>query len=341
MDHIKKMNRDNKCLIISEVGSIHDGSLGNSMKFIEMLSEFGSDFIKFQTHIAEAETLKDAPMPPYFKGEARFDYFKRTGFTKDQWIKLKNDCEQHNIGFMSSPFSLEAVELLEEIGTSHYKIASGEVTNTGLLTYIAQTRKPVIISSGMSSWEELDAAINTFLKYHNQITVLQCTSSYPCSYNDVGLNIMLEMKSRYELPVGLSDHTLTPYASYAAVCLGASIIEKHVTFSRRMYGSDAKHSMEPEEFKDLIDGIRAIEKILTSEVDKNEMADKMSNMKRIFEKSIVSITEIPKGTPISREMIGVKKPGTGIPPTRIQSIIGKKAVNYITKDSIIQENDIE
>lgn len=332
------MNKQVK--IISEVGSVHDGSFGNALKLIELATKCGSDIVKFQTHIAEAETLENASMPPFFKNEPRYQYFERTSFSCKQWRELKSKCDTLKIEFLSSPFSIEAVELLEEIRTKQYKIPSGEVTNLPLLKVIAETKKPVLLSSGMSSWSELDEAVKTIQKIHNNITVLQCTSEYPCSYDNVGLNIMLEAKERYQLPVGFSDHTLTNYSAFTAVVLGASVIEKHLTFSRKMYGSDARHSLEPFEFSEMVKGIRAIETILSSKVDKDEIASRMGNIKEVFQKSIVSIVDIPKGTIITEEMIGFKKPGTGIPPSKIETVLGKFSKREILKDRLISKEDL-
>jgi sialic acid synthase SpsE len=201
------------CLIITEVGSVHDGSFGNARKLIDIATQCGADAVKFQTHIAAAETLRDAPMPAYFRGEPRYEYFERTSFTKEQWQDLKSYCEEQKVEFLSSPFSIEAVQLLETVGVVRHKIPSGEVSNLPLLEAIAETGKPVFLSSGMSSWEELDTAVNTFLRRHSQLTVLQCTSEYPCPYEEVGLNVMLEMRDQYRLPLELCDHTLTGYTA--------------------------------------------------------------------------------------------------------------------------------
>lgn len=328
-------------LFITEVGSVHDGSWGNALRMIDIASNIGADAVKFQTHIPAAETLRDAPMPPYFKGEPRFEYFQRTGFSLAQWKEMHTLCEEKQIEFISSPFSIEAVDLLEDVGVRRYKIPSGEVTNLPMLAHIAQTGKPIIISSGMSSWQELDAAIDLCLQHHDKLTVLQCTSEYPCAYKNVGLNVMLEMKERYQLPVGLSDHTLTPYASLAAVALGATVIEKHLTFSRFMYGSDARHSMEPQEMVTLIEGVRAIETMLASQVKKDKMIERLGGMKATFEKSLVSLVDIPAGTHLTEGMIGAKKPGTGMSAARYSEVIGKKTTRNISKDTLLRESDLK
>jgi N,N'-diacetyllegionaminate synthase len=336
------MSKDSneKTLIVAEVGSVHDGSFGNAKRLIDVAAECEADVVKFQTHIAAAETLRGAPLPPYFKGEPRFEYFERTAFSPDQWKALKNYCEECGVGFMSSPFSVEAVELLEEIGAPQYKIGSGEVSNTQLLDAVARTGKPVLLSSGMSTWAELDEAVETILRRNPSLTILQCTSEYPCPYERVGLNVMVEMGGRYKLPVGLSDHTLTSYPSIAAVALGASVIERHLTFSRRMYGSDARHSLEPNEFAEMVRGIRSVETMLRSPIDKDVEAVRLGEMKQIFEKSIVSIADIPAGTVLSREMVGVKKPGSGIPARRLNEVIGKRVARHIAKDSLLREEDL-
>jgi len=329
----------NRVEIIAEVGSVHDGSLGNAGKLIEAAAQAGADTVKFQTHIAEAETLADAPMPPYFKGEPRLDYFRRTAFTPPQWRGLMFRCAERGVGFLSSPFSAQALELLEELGAERYKVPSGEVTNLPLIELIAQTGKPVLISSGMSDWAELDRAVETVLRRHDRLVVMQCSSEYPCPYERVGLNVMLAMKERYGLPVGLSDHTLTSHACLAAVALGAGVVEKHFTFSRLMYGSDAAHSLEPAEFAQLCQGVRAVEIMLASPVDKAD-ASRYTDMKRIFEKSLVSLAEIPAGARLTAELVGVKKPGFGIPAARLGEVLGRRAARAVPADRLLSEADI-
>ncbi len=327
-----------KVFIVAEVGSVHDGSFGNATKLVEAAAACGVDAVKFQTHIPEAETLPNAPMPPYFKGEPRFEYFRRTGFSLDQWRQLKDHCDEQNVVFLSSPFSEEAVDLLESVGTPQYKIPSGEVTNLPMLEKIARLGKPVILSSGMSPWDELDRAVGMIQKYNQQLTVLQCTSEYPCPYEQVGLNVMLQMAERYQVPVGLSDHTLTNFAVFAAVTLGASVIEKHFTFSRKMYGSDAVHSLEPAEMAYLVQGVRAIETMTANPVQKDRV-EPYAEMKRIFEKSLVAEVDIPAGTVLTRELVGIKKPGTGISAARLEEFLGKKVRNHISADTMLAEED--
>ena len=326
--------------LIAEVGSTHDGSLGNARCLVDVAAECGVDAVKFQMHIAEAESLPNAPAPSYFKAEPRMEYFRRTAFSMKQWRELKAYVEEMGMVFLCSPFSAEAVERLEELDTAKYKIPSGEVTNLPMLELIASTGKPVLLSSGMSSWAELDAAVETIRRHHDRLTVLQCTSEYPCSYGDVGLNIMLEMKQRYGLQVGLSDHTLTTYAPLAAATLGASAIEKHITLSRRMYGSDARHSLEPPDLAEMVRGVRAVESMLAHGVDKDDI-DRFRDMKDTFEKSVVSTQDITAGAVVTRQMLGIKKPGTGIAARRIDEVAGKRAARAIKADSLLAWDDLQ
>lgn len=334
------MQTENGVFIIAEVGSVHDGSFGNAGRLIDLAADLGADCVKFQTHIAAAETTRNAPMPPYFKGEPRFEYFERTGFRIDQWKQLKAHAEKRGMQFLSSPFSIEAVELLEEIGVDQYKIPSGEVTNIPMLDVIAQTGKPVLLSSGMSDWKELDAAVATILKRHNKLSPMQCTSAYPCANERVGLNVISEMKARWGLPVGYSDHTHDNHAAFAAVALGATSVEKHLTFSKAMYGSDAPHSAEPDQFADLVDGLRAINEMLNNNVDKDDLAPYRS-MKQIFEKSVVAVRDIKAGTKLENGMLAVKKPGDGIPAAKLADVIGRVAKVDLAADSLLRGDDLD
>jgi sialic acid synthase SpsE len=324
--------------LIAEIGSVHDGSFGNACKLIEAAAAAGTDVVKFQTHIAEAETLADAPMPPYFKGEPRFDYFRRTGFTPDQWRALRAQCTASGVGFLSSPFSIEAVDLLETVGADSYKIPSGEVTNLPLLARIAATGKPVLLSSGMSDWAELDAAV-AVLKPGGPLTVLQCSSAYPCPPDRVGLNVMVEMAQRYGTKVGLSDHTNGCAAAFAAAALGASTIEKHFTFSRLMYGSDAANAMEPADFRTLADGLRDIAAMRAHPVDKNDLGP-YREMKTIFEKSLVVARQVAAGAVLTAADLACKKPGDGIPAARLSEFVGRRAVRALPADHKLAPGDV-
>tara|TARA_S200000501_G_C20868384_1_gene763088 strand:+ start:4323 stop:5312 length:990 start_codon:yes stop_codon:yes gene_type:complete len=325
-------------LIIAELGSVHDGSFGNAINLIKLAASCGADCVKFQTHIANAESLPSAPNPSYFSEETRMDYFERTAFNFDQWKSLKRKSEKLGLIFLSSPFSLEAVDILEMLDVQIYKIPSGEVSNLPLLEKIAKLKKPVLLSSGMSNWNELDLAVSIFKKCN--LTVMQCSSIYPCPPEDAGLNVLSEMQKRYNCRVGFSDHTIGLSASISAAALGAKIIEKHLTFSKSMYGSDAKHSMEPNDFKIFCKELKDTWKMLKNPVNKDSN-QKYFEMKKIFQKSIVSACNIPKDSMIRLEHLAFKKPGDGIPASNYKNLIGRKTKIDIEKNKKINEKDLK
>jgi N-acetylneuraminate synthase len=325
--------------VIAEFGMLHEGSLGTACKMAEVAKVCGADAVKFQTHIAEAETLRDAPVPPFFRGEPRWEYFTRTAFTREQWAKLKAHCDAIGIEFLSTPFSIAAIELLESVGMARYKIPSGEVTNTPFLERIAETRKPVFLSSGMSDWAELDAAVAVFQRHGNPLTVFQCSTIYPTPPERIGLNVILAMRERYHCSVGLSDQSLTISAGLAAAALGVSAIEKHVTLSRHCYGSDAAHSVEPKVFAAFVRAVREIEAMHANPVNKDDLTP-YREMKRVFEKSVVSMKPIPAGATITADMVAVKKPGGGIPPRDFDRVIGGRALRDIPADHVLVAEDI-
>lgn len=332
-----------KTYIIAEIGNSHEGSIGLAKQFIKVASECGVDAVKFQTHIFEAESLPDAPNPPYFKDETRKEYFERTAFNLEQWKELKRYAEEEcGVDFFSSPFSLEAVDLLEEVGIGIYKIPSGEVNNIPLLEKIAKTGKKVLLSSGMSNWKELDEAVEVLQSNGcKDLVVLQCTSEYPCPPEEAGLNVIDELKERYKnIEVGYSDHTLGFAIPIAAVVKGATVIEKHFTLSKNMYGSDARFATEPHEFKRLVEEIRALEQALQNKIDKDKKAEELREMKIIFEKSIVAARSLKKNTIISFNDLAFKKPGDGIPARDYKKIIGKKLLKDVNENYKLQWEDI-
>jgi N-acetylneuraminate synthase len=326
-------------MIVAEIGSVHDGSFGNALKLIEAAAACGATAVKFQTHIAEAETLRDAPLPPYFNDEPRYEYFQRTAFSPAQWKRLAAHCGDHGVQFLSSPFSEEAVDLLESLGVEAYKIPSGEVSNIPLLERVAATGKAVLLSSGMSTWAEVDAAVAA-LGGSGPLCVMQCTSAYPCPPDRVGLNVIADLPKRYPDAVpGFSDHSIGCAAAFAAAALGARVIEKHFAYSRLMYGSDARHSMEPGEFRAFASGLKGIWAMVDSPVDK-DAAEPFREMKRIFQKSVVTGVPLAAGTVVTRAHLGFKKPGDGIPAARYEEVVGRRAARDLPANHKLDWNDL-
>jgi N,N'-diacetyllegionaminate synthase len=327
-------------LIIAEIGSVHDGSFGNAKRLIDLASECGADAVKFQTHLPEFEMVRGAPNPPYFSGEDRDTYFRRTSFSRVQWGDLANHAKSIGLTFLSSPFSIEAVDLLESINMEVYKIPSGEITNTPLLERISLLNKPVLLSSGMSTWSELDDALS-ILTGSSNICLMQCTTAYPCPPSKVGLNVLDEIRQRYpHLKLGFSDHTLGPAAAIAAASRGATVIEKHLTFSRQMYGSDAKNSMEPEEFTSFVKWIREVWEMARNRVSKDELDDDLRLMKRTFEKSIFVNQSMKGGQSLQLSHLSFKKPGDGISARYYREIVDRALVRDVPADHKLEWSDL-
>lgn len=324
--------------LVAEVGSVHDGSVGNAEQLIGLSASCGATIVKFQAHTVEDEMVRNAPSPAYFSGEDRWAYLKRTGFSSDEWQALREVARAHGLRFFSSPFSESAVELLESISVDGYKIASGEVTNHPMLELVASTGKPVHLSSGMSSWHELDAAVEILSKSPS-LTIMQATSLYPCPPERVGLNIIPILHERYGQQVGLSDHTLSATATLAAISMGAVVIERHLTFSRAMYGSDARHSLEPNEFSALAEAIAELSIMLRHNVDKDDLSD-LEETRHVFQKSIVARRDLAAGTVLSRGDLAFKKPADGVSSSRYRDFVGRTLKRYVKHDEPLHEGDI-
>lgn len=331
-----------KTYIIAEIGQAHDGSLGILHSYIDALADTGIDAIKFQTHIAEAESSNFEPFRVKFSYEdaTRYDYWKRMEFTQEQWKGIKDHCDEVGLEFISSPFSNFSVDLLESIGVKKYKIGSGEVNNFLMLEKIARTGKDIILSSGMSSFIELDETIEFLKSYENKISLLQCTTKYPTLPEDIGLNIINELKKRYNIPIGLSDHSSTIYPSIAAVTLGAEIIEVHAVFDKQMFGPDSKSSLTIKEIKDLVKGIRFIEASLANQIDKSNNSQ-FESLKKIFEKSLSVNKDMEAGQIINFEDLEAKKPfGYGLPAKEYKKVIGKKLNKDLRQWDFLKEEDL-
>lgn len=331
-----------KTFIIAEIAQAHEGSLGIAHSYIDALANCGVDAVKFQTHIAEAESSDAEQFRVNFSYEdnTRYDYWKRMEFTPEQWAGLKQHCEEKGMEFISSPFSIAAVDLLEKLNVKQYKIGSGELSNYLMLHKIAQTGKPIILSSGMSDWKELDETI-TFLKpFGNHLSLLQCTTAYPTPPDQWGLSAIEEMKKRYQIPVGYSDHSADIYACLAAVTLGASILEFHVVFDHQMFGPDAKASLTIKQVKQLVQGVRKIETALQHTHLKND-ASGFDTLKILFGKSLAVNKNLPAGHILSLDDLESKKPGNqGIPAKDFQSVIGKQLKHDLKQWSFLREEDL-
>ncbi|WP_298247544.1 N-acetylneuraminate synthase family protein [uncultured Christiangramia sp.] len=329
--------------LIAEIAQAHEGSLGIAHSYIDALAKTGVDAVKFQVHIAEAESSIHEPFRVKFSSQdkSRYEYWKRMEFSLEQWEDLKAHCEEVDVEFIASPFSIAAVDLLEKLNVHRYKIGSGEVNNLLLLEKISRTGKPLILSSGMSSFGELDTSVDFLNQRNVDFSILQCTTSYPTSPKNYGFNVIREMKERYQVPIGYSDHSAKIETSIAATIFGAEILEFHAVFNREMFGPDASSSLEINEIKQLVSSIRDLEIANEHPVNKNDNSS-FSGLKDIFEKSLAVNKDLPAGHLLAFEDLESKKPkGYGIPASQFQSIIGKCLIRELKQWDFLTEEDIK
>jgi len=332
-----------RCLVIGEVALTHDGSLGLAHAFVDAIADAGADAVKFQTHIAAAESTPSEPFRVKFsrQDKTRYDYWKRMEFTEEGWRGLAEHARERGILFLSSPFSIQAVDLLERIGVPLWKIASGETSNTTLLDRVLDTRKPVLLSTGMSPLEEIDRAVARVRARHADLGVFQCTTAYPCPPEKIGLNLIPFYRERYGCWVGLSDHSAAIFPGLAGAAMGMDMLEVHVALSREMFGPDVIASITTQELRQLVDGIRFIERMRAHPLDKDASAQETAPLRKLFTRSLVACASLPAGTVIEREHVVIKKPGTGLPPDRLEDVIGRRLARPVTADQVLAAEDIE
>ncbi len=335
---------DARVKVIGEVGQAHDGSLGTAHAFVDAIARAGADAVKFQTHIAAAESRTDEPwrVPFSYQDDSRYDYWKRMELSAEAWLGLRRHAEDRGLAFLSSPFSLEAVELLRRVGVAAWKVASGEVANPILLDAVARTGQPVLLSSGMSDWAELDGAVARLRRGGaGPLAVLQCTSVYPSEPASLGLNVIGEIRDRYGCAPGLSDHSGTIFPALAAVPLGARAIEVHVTLSRQMFGPDVAASVTSGQLATLVEGVRYLEAALAAPVDKDATAAQLAPMRALFGRSLVARSALRAGHVLTAVDVAAKKPGGGIPPARIGDVLGRRLRRPLAPDEALAEDVLD
>lgn len=333
--------RTNQVYIIAEISQNHDGSLGQAHAFIDAVAGTGVDAIKFQTHIAEAESTPDEPFRVKFsyEDETRYDYWKRMEFTYGQWEELYHHAKKAGLDFLSSVFSVEAFEMLQTIGVPAWKLGSGEVFSKYLVDRMIETGKPILLSTGMSTYEDIDKQVD--LVKNNPYAIMQCTTAYPCPPEEIGLNVISIMKDRYHCPIGLSDHSGTIFPSLAAVANGALMIEVHVTMSPYMFGPDVKSSVTIEQLKEMTEGIRMITRMLNAPLDKTKLKAEQRELKSIFTKGIYLKKDVARGEALGIEKLSFKKPLQGIPSEQYENVIGKTAVRDLKQGEALLWTDIK
>lgn len=327
-----------KTLIIAEAGVNHNGDFNTAIKMIDVAKECGVDIVKFQTSITS--TSKFSEKAEYQKretgaGESQLDMIKKLRFSFEQHAQLKQYCDEIGITYLSTAFDYESVDFLDSLGCQFWKIPSGEIINVPYLERIGKTKKPVIMSTGIGTLDEIETAIQILRKHGTpKITLLQCTTEYPTPYEDVNLKAMNTLHDKFGVEVGLSDHTMGIEVDIAAVALGATIIEKHFTLDRNMPGPDQKASLEPKELKQMVTSIRNIEKAL-GDGTKQPCVGELVN-RYAARKSIVAFRDIKKGEVFTIENIVPRHAGRGISPAQWYDVLGKIAKRDFIEDEMIE-----
>lgn len=326
-------------LIIAEAGLNHNGDLKTAKQLVLVAKECGADIVKFQTAKLDALVSKQARMAEYQKKnigeeESQKEMLRKLLLSYEDFVELSDFCKKTGIQFLSTPFDIESVHFLDNM-QDIWKIPSGEITNYPYLVEIGKTEKKVILSTGMCDLQEIHDAVNTLkCAGSKDITLLHCTTEYPAPEDEVNLNAMNVLKREFNCPVGYSDHTQGIEISLAAVAMGAKVIEKHFTLDRNMPGPDHKASLEPQELKDMVQGIRKIDKAKGSEI-KKPVAPEIKN-RAVARKSIVAAQKILAGEEFTENNLTTKRPGNGISPMRWNEIIGQRAIRNFEEDELIE-----
>lgn len=339
----KIVGENKPVFVIAEAGVNHNGSLRMAKKLVEAAKAAGADAIKFQTFKTEELVTFDAPKAEYQKktvrSKSQFQMLKELELSDSDFLELFNYCKRKKILFMSTPFDAVSALFLERLGMRVFKISSGELTNVPLLLQIAKFRKPIILSTGMATLQEVKEAVRIiYLAGNNTLILLHCTSNYPTKYENVNLKAINTLKNEFGIPIGYSDHTEGIEVAIAAVAMGAAVIEKHFTLDRRLPGPDHKASLEPEELTKIIRSIRNIER---AKGDGKKIPRKSEmEVKRVGRKSLVAARNISKREKLTSAMIKIKRPGTGISPYYFDKVIGYRTERKIDKDHVIRWCDL-
>lgn len=326
-----------KVFIIAEAGVNHNGNIELAYQLIDAAIEAGVDCVKFQTYVTENDTAKSCAKADYQNNdddENQYQMLKKLELSFDDFVELKEYCKDKDIIFLSSPFDLDSIEFLESLEPMFWKVASSELTNYPFLRKIAKTHRDVVMSTGMASIEEIQDALAVLRKFGaGKITLLHCNTEYPTPFGDVNLSAMNDLKDRFQVEVGYSDHTLGIEVPIAAVAMGATIIEKHFTLDKNMEGPDHKASLNPCELKAMTDAIRNIELSIGDGI--KHITDSEAKNRIAARKSIVANCSIKKGETFTEENLAAKRPGGGISPMRWEEVLGKTADRDYKEDEMI------
>lgn len=329
--------------LIAEVGQAHDGSLAAAHAYVDAAAQARADAVKFQVHLADAESTLDEPFRVQRSGAdaTRLDYWRRMQFSLEEWVELADHARSSELAFIVSGFSVAAVTLLSSSGVDAWKVGSGEFASTELFEAMAGTGRPVLLSTGMSTYAEIVAAISAFEQLGVELGVLQCTSDYPAPPERVGLNNLDLLRERTTWPVGLSDHSGSIWPSIVAAARGADIVEVHVVLDKGHPGPDTPASLTVDELTMVADAFRTISVLDEHPTDKDEVARDLAHMRETFGKSVATTRPLPSGHVLAAGDLTVKKPGTGIPRERLQDLVGRRLGRSVEPDRLLRWDDLE
>tara|TARA_Y100000768_G_scaffold113266_1_gene83470 strand:+ start:25412 stop:26443 length:1032 start_codon:yes stop_codon:yes gene_type:complete len=341
---LKKLSSLNKQLIIAEIGQSHDGSLNYVHSFIDEAAESEVDVIKFQAHYADEESTNDDTFRTFttHKKETRYQYWKRMEFSKEEWSNIYKHTKKKGMLFSSSVFSSKSINIMKKIGIDIWKISSGESLNLNLVKEITKiSTKPVFISTGLSYQNEIDNISNFMKKKENEFLLMHCTSEYPCSYKNIGLNILDDYLRRYKCPIGYSDHSGSVEVPLLALQHNINALEVHVMFDKKVFNPDASSSINFTELKFLTSYLKIKTSILSNRRTKNSITGKLEKNRKLFSKSLALKNDMQKNQKIKLEDLTFKKPGTGLKTIDLKRIIGKKLVKSKSKKRLLRLSDVK
>ena len=328
--------------IIAEIGVNHNGSVELAKKMIKSASECGVDAVKFQTFNSDDLVTENAKTATYQKKNtdvnSQLEMLKKLELSFDDFEELNNYALNHNVIFISSPFDIKSVNLLEKLNVPLYKLGSGELNNFELINHVQKTNKPIIISTGMATLDEIKETYD-FIENKDNLIILHCITGYPTSFEEANLNFIKTLKSEFDVPIGFSDHSPGIELPIAAVALGACVVEKHFTLDKNLEGPDHKASLNPNEFKAMVDAIRNVEVAMGDGVRK--FSDNELEIKKVARKSIVLNQDVSEDMIIERKMLSIKRPGTGIPPKFIDDVVGKKLIKDLKANNVLKWDYLE
>ena len=337
------IRQNGRSFLIAEVAQAHDGSLGFAHAFIDIAAHAGVDAIKFQTHVADAESTLDEKFRVAFSYEdaTRFDYWRRMEFTPPQWEALVRHAREKNLVFLTSCFSIPAIDMMRRFGMPAWKVGSGEIESDELIDALATDSEPILLSTGLGDLKTVDRQVERILQKGVALALFQCTTQYPTSLEAVGLNVIDELNRRFGCPVGLSDHSGSIWPSVTAMARGAPLIEVHLAMHRQQFGPDTAASLDPGQLRQLVEARDAIDSLLSNPLNKNADSEDKSAARRIFGKSLALKAPLPGGTVLGAEHLTLKKPGGGLGRESVPEVIGRRLLHSVPANRLLRLDDLD